>query len=80
MCQNDDGAWDLVGVVSWGDGECRVDARPTVYSRVSWFTDFFLTTKNGQSEFMQRSMYTLSNKKGIKQVFELRFEQLLCCV
>lgn len=49
MCQNEDGAWDVVGVVSWGDQFCRVDGRPTVYSRVSWATDFIQNTVDGEN-------------------------------
>ena len=39
MVQNEDGAWTLVGVVSWGYG-CAVKNQPGVYAKVAFFTDW----------------------------------------
>uniref|UniRef100_A0A8D2J4Y8 chymotrypsin n=1 Tax=Varanus komodoensis TaxID=61221 RepID=A0A8D2J4Y8_VARKO len=39
VCQRQDGAWELVGIVSWGSGRCSVSL-PAIYARVSQLRDW----------------------------------------
>ena len=39
LVQNEEGAWTLIGVVSWGYG-CAEKRKPGVYAKVAFFTDW----------------------------------------
>ena len=39
VCEGASGRWYVVGLVSWGEG-CGTPGVPSVYARVSYFSDF----------------------------------------
>ena len=46
MCKNQDGAWDLVGVTSWGIDICGEPNFPDVMARTSTAHDWIKNTIN----------------------------------
>ncbi|XP_069545279.1 chymotrypsin-like elastase family member 2A [Brachyistius frenatus] len=46
-CQNDDGSWDVHGVVSFGSGQgCNIFQKPTVFTQVSSYIDWINKVRN----------------------------------
>ena len=39
VCEGASGRWYVVGLVSWGEG-CGTPGVPSVYARISYFSDF----------------------------------------
>lgn len=62
MCTNNDGAWQLVGVTSWGGGICGKSTLPGVYTRVAKFDTWIktVTSIRGISQLVHLLIYLLN--------------------